>query len=194
MRIKGFKFSLLSPMMGAHFGRNPVSGQRFGFIAPLPFVGVDLEFPPYGGNEQARRDLEERRDKGMLDHVTFEVADSAELHSDEMRDFFVDLGMYEVDASGDVLEEGWDVRWFKAHRNPTILHLCVADPDAIESIQRRVLGLGLTHFCMNVGVHRFNRLRKTSDYIEHDSGRGLDSPLCRFWLKGPCGIRVEVRP
>lgn len=52
MRFKGFTFSLLSPLLGLHVGKNPASGQRFVHIALLPFVGLDFELPPYGLNER----------------------------------------------------------------------------------------------------------------------------------------------
>lgn len=47
MRFKRFTFSLLSPLLGVHVGRNPISGQRFMHVAPLPFIGLDFEFAPY---------------------------------------------------------------------------------------------------------------------------------------------------
>lgn len=56
MRFKRFTFSLLSPLFGVHVGRNPVSGQRFAHIAPVPFFGIDVEFAPYV-NDAARERL-----------------------------------------------------------------------------------------------------------------------------------------
>jgi hypothetical protein len=47
MRFKRVTFSLLSPLIGFHYGRNPVSGQRFLHVAPFPFFGLDFEFKPY---------------------------------------------------------------------------------------------------------------------------------------------------
>lgn len=51
MRFRRFTFSLLSPLLGFHYGRNPVSGQRFLHIAPVPFFGIDFEFKPYINDE-----------------------------------------------------------------------------------------------------------------------------------------------
>ena len=47
MRFKRFTFSLLSPLLGIHVGKNPVSGQRFAHVAPVPFFGIDFELKPY---------------------------------------------------------------------------------------------------------------------------------------------------
>lgn len=47
MRFKRVTFSLLSPLIGLHVGRNPVSGQRFAHLAVFPFIGIDFEFKPY---------------------------------------------------------------------------------------------------------------------------------------------------
>lgn len=58
MRFKRFTFSLLSPLVGVHVGKNPVSGQRFAHIAPVPFLGLDLEFGP-SLNDAARERLRE---------------------------------------------------------------------------------------------------------------------------------------
>lgn len=52
MRFKKVTFSLCSPLLGVHVGTNPVSGQRFVHIAPLPFIGFDFELPPYDLNER----------------------------------------------------------------------------------------------------------------------------------------------
>jgi hypothetical protein len=51
IRFKRVTFSWLSPLIGVHVGRNPVSGQRFMHVAPLPFVGLDFEFWPYVNDE-----------------------------------------------------------------------------------------------------------------------------------------------
>lgn len=58
MRFKRFTFSWLSPLLGVHVGRNPVSGQRFAHIAFLPFCGIDIEFAPYV-NDTVKARLEE---------------------------------------------------------------------------------------------------------------------------------------
>lgn len=63
MRFKRFTFSLLSPLLGIHVGQNPVSGQRFVHVAPLPFVGIDFELPPYGLNEEEAVMREVRRER-----------------------------------------------------------------------------------------------------------------------------------
>jgi hypothetical protein len=52
IRFKRFTFSLLSPLLGVHIGKNPASGQRFMHVAPLPFFGIDFEFPPFDQNEE----------------------------------------------------------------------------------------------------------------------------------------------
>jgi len=57
MKFKRFTFSLLSPLVGFHVGRNPVSGQRFIHVAPFPFFGIDFNLPPYDLNEEARSKL-----------------------------------------------------------------------------------------------------------------------------------------
>lgn len=57
MRFKRFTFSLLSPIIGFHVGKNPVSGQRFVHIAPFPFIGIDFDLPPYNLNDKARNSL-----------------------------------------------------------------------------------------------------------------------------------------
>lgn len=54
MRFKRFTFSLLSPLIGFHYGKNPVSGQRFLHVAPLPFIGLDFEFNPYVNDEMMK--------------------------------------------------------------------------------------------------------------------------------------------
>lgn len=126
----------------------------------------------------------------MISHVTFAVLSSTELHSDETRDFFAELGMFEVDPSEDILELGWNVRWFKHHRSPTVIHLVVAEGGYAPD-------WGLSHICVDVGWRRFEALRLMSvgrGWMEHDRGLLPGDPLCRFWLAGPCGVRVEVRP
>ncbi len=45
MRFKKFTFSWLSPLVGFHYGRNPVSNTRFLHVAPVPFFGVDFYWP-----------------------------------------------------------------------------------------------------------------------------------------------------
>lgn len=52
IRFKKWTFSLLSPLIGVHIGKNPVSGQRFMHVAFLPFCGADFEIAPFGLNEQ----------------------------------------------------------------------------------------------------------------------------------------------
>lgn len=58
MRFKRFTFSLLSPLIGFHVGKNPVSGQRFVHIAPFLFFGIDFNLPPYDLNDAARERLD----------------------------------------------------------------------------------------------------------------------------------------
>jgi hypothetical protein len=60
MRFKRVSFNPGSWILGVHYGRNPVSGQRFMCVAPLPMVTIDFEFRPYV-NDEAKRRLEERR-------------------------------------------------------------------------------------------------------------------------------------
>lgn len=57
MRFKRWTFSWKSPLLGFHIGENPVSGQRFVHIAPVPFVGLDFNLPPYDLNDAAREQL-----------------------------------------------------------------------------------------------------------------------------------------
>lgn len=45
MRFKKFTFNLLSFMIGFHYGRNPISGERFLHVAPIPFFGIDFYWP-----------------------------------------------------------------------------------------------------------------------------------------------------
>jgi len=45
MRFRRFTFSLLSPLIGFHYGRNPVSDARFLHVAPVPFFGIDFYWP-----------------------------------------------------------------------------------------------------------------------------------------------------
>lgn len=177
--------------MGVHVGRNPVSGQGFVHIAPVPFFGVDLE---YGEalNDAVIARLE--RTTNMIDHVTYAVESAEELHGEGIYNFMNELGMYEVDASRDVLEKGWDVRWFKASLSPTIIHFVVKPKDRDYGL---VPNWGLNHICVNLPRRRFDALRNScpgKGWLEHDGGKEVGDPLCRFWLKGPCGIRVEVRP
>jgi hypothetical protein len=40
--FKRFTFSWLSPLLGFHAGRNPISGRRFLHVAPIPFIGIDF--------------------------------------------------------------------------------------------------------------------------------------------------------
>lgn len=58
IQFKRFTFSWSSPLLGLHVGRNPVSGQRFAHLAPVPFFGIDFNLPPYGLNDAARERLE----------------------------------------------------------------------------------------------------------------------------------------
>lgn len=50
MRFKKFTFNLLSIMIGFHYGRNPVSGDRFLHVAPVPFFGIDFYWPADSAN------------------------------------------------------------------------------------------------------------------------------------------------
>lgn len=59
MRFKRFTFSWLSPLIGFHVGKNPVSGQRFVHVAPIPFFGIDFNLPPYNLNDEARQTLDD---------------------------------------------------------------------------------------------------------------------------------------
>ena len=61
MRFKRFTFSLLSPILGIHVGKNPVSGQRFAHVAPVPFFGIDFELKPYGLNEEEIDEIQRRK-------------------------------------------------------------------------------------------------------------------------------------
>lgn len=124
-----------------------------------------------------------------FDHVTYQVP-FATLRDEGLTKFMSVLGLVEVDPSSDILEEGYDVRWFQLPRlslnfRSTVIHLCGAETP---------VRLGLGHICLTgLGVKLFNELRH-SHWCEHDSGRPIGSPLCRAWLVGPGGLRVEVRP
>lgn len=41
MRFKGVFWNWFSPMVGVHYGRNPVSHQRFLHVAPVPFLSLE---------------------------------------------------------------------------------------------------------------------------------------------------------
>jgi hypothetical protein len=43
--FRRFTFSLLSPLIGFHYGRNPIDKKRFLHVAPLPFFGIDFYWP-----------------------------------------------------------------------------------------------------------------------------------------------------
>lgn len=59
MRFKRVKFNPGSWALGLHYGRNPVSGQRFLCVMPAPMVTIDFEFPPYV-NDAAKQRLSRR--------------------------------------------------------------------------------------------------------------------------------------
>lgn len=119
----------------------------------------------------------------IVDHVAYQVWDN-DLHSEEVTEFFWLIGMKEVDPSNDILEKGYDVRWFApvgalGEVTRPLVHL-VGSPEGCAPLY-------LSHFCVMVGVAVYEACRR-SDYVEHDSGSG------RVWLCGPLGLRVEVRP
>lgn len=123
-----------------------------------------------------------------VDHVTVQVPDPV-MESSVLVDFFQLLGFEEVDPSADILEKGWNVRWFAPAglndvRLPTeaIVHVVAAGA-------RAHFPVGLAHFCVRgVGDLAYQRARRSA-WVEHDNP---DSP--RVWLAGPGGIRVELRP
>lgn len=55
MRFKRVTFNPLSIMIGFHYGRNPVSGQRFLHVGFFPMLGLDFEFAPYENDRLTNR-------------------------------------------------------------------------------------------------------------------------------------------
>lgn len=60
MRFKRVKWNWGSLIWGVHYGRNPVSGQRFVCVAPCWFVTIDFELAPYV-NDAAKAVLDASR-------------------------------------------------------------------------------------------------------------------------------------
>lgn len=50
-RFRRFTFSLLSPLIGFHYGRNPIDHKRFLHVAPFPFFGIDFYWPSDASDE-----------------------------------------------------------------------------------------------------------------------------------------------
>jgi len=113
----------------------------------------------------------------IVDHVTYHVSEHF-IHGPNVGKFFEALGMVETDPNIDPFEVGWDVRWFKYPGGEITVHLA-AQPDHAPP-------LGMSHFCIRVPWDRYQELARSA-WVERNSGSG------RFWLAGPCGIRVEVR-
>jgi len=111
-----------------------------------------------------------------IDHVTYQVDDNC-VHDPEITEFMELIGLTESDPHADIMERGWNVRWFEDMTGFQV-HL-VGGPITPE--------VSLSHFCVKVGVQQFGRCRR-SRWLEHDSGRGD-----RIWLRGPENLRVEVR-
>ncbi len=117
-----------------------------------------------------------------LDHITYQVPFDA-LRREEIADFFVTtLIMEEVDPDG-AIEKDWNVRWFEDADGFTV-HLVEAENNRVEPQQ---VDLALGHFCAVI-PREFYQNAVDSKYCERNSGSG------RAWLKGPAGIRVEIRP
>lgn len=119
----------------------------------------------------------------MIDHVTYMVS-KEDLEHGMFRTFFALLDMHEVHPDP-AIEKSWQVRWFKPNAQPFPLIHLVAGPRTPE--------LELAHFCVTfdtynhaTAVQLVNECRDSA-WLERDSGSG------RIWLKGPGGIRVEVR-
>jgi hypothetical protein len=111
-----------------------------------------------------------------LDHITFQVDDN-NVDDSDISEFMHLIDLIEVSPSADIMEKGWNVRWFQDDKGFQV-HL-VGGPETPQP--------SLSHFCVKLPIATYGRCRRSS-WLEHDSGSG------RIWLKGPQNIRVEVRP
>ena len=124
----------------------------------------------------------------FMDHVTYQVHHN-DLEHPELARFFSLFGFTEISALHDILEKGWNVRWFAdafdSEGSRTVIHLVGADSR---------VPLELSHFCV-VGIGEgLYRCCAESEFVEHNSNLPVGSKLRRLWLCGPGGLRVEVRP
>lgn len=110
MRFKRVTANWRSPLIGIHFGKNPVSGQKFLHVAPVPFFGLDFELKPYGLNDLMRATT--RPDwavAGLL--IENIIGDGAKLTHTGDRQFEVSragrrVGFIEVTEQGEVVWAG----------------------------------------------------------------------------------------
>lgn len=117
-----------------------------------------------------------------VDHVTYQVS-AGQLRQPEIEDFFVDLlGMKEIEPDEKVEGKGWTVRWFEDAAG-FVLHLVEAEEGADGFVD-----LKLGHFCAVIDRGAYSRA------LESEYRESIGSLEGRAWLKGPGGIRVEIRP
>jgi hypothetical protein len=115
----------------------------------------------------------------MIDHVTYEVPLGALVDEDiDLTEFFAALEMPEVEPDP-VIEADFQVRWWAS--NGFAIHL-------VESPNRNApVDLGLAHFCAVVSPSGYREAKASKWHDDIGSGQ------YRIWLKGPLGIRVELR-
>jgi hypothetical protein len=128
----------------------------------------------------------------ILDHVTYQVPEGALFHDDgvtpceQYNKFFCDLlGMKEIKPDEGIEGKGWKVRWFEDVRRFKI-HLVEEQPTASDEIN--IVDLGLGHFCAIISRGAYSRA------LESEWREDIGSLSGRAWMKGPGGIRVEIRP
>jgi hypothetical protein len=113
----------------------------------------------------------------MIDHVTYEVP-MEDLEHPFMATFFLQLGMYGV-VPDPKIEKNWAVKWYEAG-NGVKVH--IVGVEGIEPVDLR-----LAHFCVVVPPSTYRSCE--ASHFREPIGEGVD----RVWLKGPAGLRAEVR-
>lgn len=120
-----------------------------------------------------------------LDHVTYQVPygtlSDREL-SRQIAEFFSLLEMKDVPPDGEI-EKGWTVRWYE---DASGFQVHLVEPEN-NQIQPQQVDLALGHFCAVISREGFKEAID-SPLLEHYSGG------TRCWVKGPLGLRAEVRP
>jgi hypothetical protein len=114
----------------------------------------------------------------MIQHITYEVP-IAELFNNPSLDRFMRLvGLAPVPPDPEI-EKNWAVRWWSDGQGGTVHLVGTEEPTLVD--------LRLGHWCVIVSESLFARC-KTSEFNE-----GIGRQEDRVWLRGPGGIRVEVR-
>lgn len=114
----------------------------------------------------------------MIDHVAYTVEELDEVEQDR---FWTALGFFMFPIPSDDVAYAYELeqrqRWY-SNRTDCDVHI-VENRDEADT-------WNWGHLCVKVEEETYDELRH-SDWVERDNGSG------RFWLRGPGGIRVEVR-